>query len=287
MTKLFEGFAKLTKSFQRKTPWMIGYQFAQDFRQTRFYSSKYIPNPKGRFLADPFIWVQDSRHYVFCEDYDYRMGKGSISVFKISRESKPEFLGKAIEEDFHLSFPYLFQYQGELYMVPEATKSESIRIYKCEKFPLEWSLQEVVMTGVRAADTVIFQKGDSWILLTTLSASGGRELRSELYAFSSRAPVGAEWRPIGDGPILFDSLKGRNGGLFYHDEKIFRVAQRQAYDSYGASLTIFELVGLDSNGLEERRVAEIGPHFSKNAIGLHSLDNKEGLSVFDILGRNK
>lgn len=285
LVKLLEAPVRLLRSLFRKKAWQIGFQFVEDFRNTRFYSSKRIPNPKDRFFADPFVWSDERGHHVFCEDYDFRLKKGRISVLKVEQNGNWEFLGPAIVEDFHLSFPYLFKFQGDLFMVPETSQDKSIKIYKCERFPLQWTLHEEVMKGVKAADTMIFPLETRWILLTTMSASGSSELRSELYAFESDTPVNGNWAPIGVGPVIFDSLKGRNGGLIIENDKIFRIAQQQGFDKYGAGLTILELSDVARGQLVERTYAEIGTDFSRNATGIHTFNHMGGLAVFDYLRR--
>lgn len=285
LAKLLEAPVRLLRPLLRKKAWSIGFQFVEDFRNTLFYSSKRIPNPKDRFFADPFVWSDERGHHVFCEDYDFKLKKGHISVLKVYPNGNWEFLGPAIIEDFHLSFPYLFTFQGDLFMCPETSRDRSIKIYKCDQFPLQWTLHEEVMKGVKAADTVILPLENRWILLTTMSASGGSELRSELYAFESDKPVNGNWSPIGVGPVIFDSLKGRNGGLIVEDNKIFRIAQRQGFDKYGAGLTIFELVDIGPGNLAERMFAEIGTDFLQNATGIHTFNHMGGLAVFDYLSR--
>ena len=59
----------------------------------------------------------------FLEDYDFRTKRGKISVFEING-NKYEELGTALDEPFHLSYPFIFTVDNELYMCPETAKSE-------------------------------------------------------------------------------------------------------------------------------------------------------------------
>ena len=90
------------------------------------FKLKNIPNPKNRFLADPFIVRKDGKNYCFVEDFDYKKNLGQISVYQIDREGHRE-LGSAISEDFHLSFPYIFEYKNQTFMCPETSDINEIR----------------------------------------------------------------------------------------------------------------------------------------------------------------
>ena len=98
------------------------------------------------------------------EDYDYRTQKGSISAYKIS-PSGHESVGTVLDEDFHLSYPYIFEYENEIYMCPETHKKKEIRIYKCLEFPNKWEFHKTLMRDVSAVDTNIFEYNGMWVVV--------------------------------------------------------------------------------------------------------------------------
>ena len=69
---------------------------------------KEIKNPKGRFLADPFTVSNNNKKIIFVEDYFFDDNKGRISAIDIT-SNKDKFLGIVLEENFHLSFPFVFK----------------------------------------------------------------------------------------------------------------------------------------------------------------------------------
>ena len=98
--------------------WGVAYQFAENWQSSVLWRSNIIANPPYRFLADPFVFRRGDLDVCFVEDYDFRTKKGKISVFKISG-NKYEELGTALDEPFHLSYPFIFTVDNELYMCPE------------------------------------------------------------------------------------------------------------------------------------------------------------------------
>jgi methionyl-tRNA formyltransferase len=113
--------SKISRKVQGKSfRWGVAYQFSEKWDDITLWRSKKIPNPKNRFLADPFVIKKNGSHYCFVEDLDYTTNRGSISAYKIT-SSSCDSLGVVLEEDFHLSFPFIFEYQDELVYVSRDT----------------------------------------------------------------------------------------------------------------------------------------------------------------------
>ena len=87
------------------------------------WKAKKIKNPAGTYLADPFLVESNKKNYAFVEEYNFEKKKGVISVYLIN-SSKYERIGIALEENFHLSFPYVFKYENNYYLLPETSKNE-------------------------------------------------------------------------------------------------------------------------------------------------------------------
>ena len=97
------------------------------------HKSRIIKNPPNRFFADPFIVQREGKNFCFVEDYDFAKGKGRISVLELSPTGE-EYLGVALEDEFHLSYPFIFERDGELFMCPETHATNDIRVYRCRNF---------------------------------------------------------------------------------------------------------------------------------------------------------
>ena len=76
------------------------------------------------------------------EDYFFSDKRGRISAIEI-KENGHEFLGVVLEENFHLSFPFVFEDSGNLYMIPETAENQQIRLYECISFPEKWVLKTI------------------------------------------------------------------------------------------------------------------------------------------------
>ena len=260
--------------------WSIAYQFVDSWRDVALWHSTKIPNPKNRFLADPFVIYRNGEHFCFVEDYDYGVKRGSISVYKIAPGSNEE-LGTALVEDFHLSYPFLFEFKDELYMCPETVEKHEIRIYKCVNFPLKWVFHKTIMKDVSAVDTVIFPYKEKWWMFTNLDKSSVGAFDSQLHIFHGGDPLTEDWTPHDKNPVIFDSLTARNGGFIKDDSSIYRTFQRQGFNMYGEALGVAKVNKLTTSEYSEEVLFEVEPTFFKNIKGTHTYNFDKGLLVFD------
>ncbi len=283
LTRTLSRVSRKTVSRLRGVTWRWGvaYQFVDDWRVAALWKSVRIQNPPHRFLADPFVFHKDGMSVCFVEDYDFRTAKGVITAFKVGRAGHEE-LGVALEEKFHLSYPYLFEAGGSLFMCPETQESGDIRIYQCTDFPLGWRLHKVLMTNVRAVDTNIFHHAGKWWMLTSFDTGDGGERSSELHLFHADAFDAGEWSAHPGNPIVFDSRRARNGGMIREEGgELYRVFQVQGFDMYGESLGIARITELSPHAYREEVITTIPPRFFPRIKGTHTLCFSGGLLAVD------
>jgi len=239
-----------------------------------------VTAPDGHFWADPFLRVHGERVYCFVEDYVYATNRAHISVLEITK-ADVKCLGVALQEGFHLSFPFLFEYGGHLYMCPETSESNQIRIYKCDEFPLRWSLDSVAIDGISAADSMFFEHRGRWWLLTSIDRSGLNDHCSELCLFHAPDPLGGAWAPHPMNPLYIDTDMGRNAGLIVDEGRIYRAAQRQGFDQYGEGLALYEITELDETRYSERKVTDIRHDYLQRSLGSHHISSDGNVTVVD------
>jgi hypothetical protein len=272
---------KVLKKVRSKSyGWGVAYQFVDQWDDVILWRSKKIKNPPNRYLADPFVCARDGKHYCFVEDYDYRAGKGCISVYEITAEGYKE-LGVALEEEFHLSYPYLIRHNDELYMCPETHKSNDIRLYKCVKFPLKWELEKILLKDISAGDTTIFYRNNKWWMLTNICSAGLGDHTSELHVFWNDDLLSDKWHPHPKNPVIFDALKARNGGLLRKGNEIFRVCQRQGWDMYGEAFGVSRISNITETTYVEEDEFCVEPCFFKKIKGTHTFSFEEGMIAID------
>ena len=106
------------------------------------------------WCADPFPAEEGDKAYVFFEAYDRLKRKGVIGY----REFQGDGIGRiriAIEEPFHLSYPYIYKEGGTWYLIPESKDSNQIIRYRSSAFPRKWIKDKVLVDSISAVDTTL------------------------------------------------------------------------------------------------------------------------------------
>ncbi|WP_417911297.1 hypothetical protein [Candidatus Electronema sp. PJ] len=238
-----------------------------------------IKNIPNHYFADPFVVTRNGRTVCYVEDYDYKYGKGSIAAVELFDRSYT-ILGTVIDEQFHMSFPFVFEYNNEMYMVPEVSGSHSIRLYKCIKYPMEWEYQNDIMSNVDAVDPMIFSRGDVWWLL--FNKIEHEDANSILVAFYGENPLSGNWISHSLNPLVFNSNIARNGGILVdQDGFTVRVRQKQGFDSYGESLTLAKIKDISPSSFIEEEVGQVTPDFFYETKGIHHMHSNNRYTVYD------
>jgi hypothetical protein len=238
-----------------------------------------LPAPRGRFWADPMIVQDAQRRFMFFEDYDYSVQRGHISVLEIDRSGRPGEPQVALKTDYHLSYPFVFKWQGAHFMVPETASRRAVQLYRCVQFPTGWEYAGDLLSDIRAADATICEHEGRWYLFTCVSETGGSS-SDELFLFVADAPIGP-WSPHPMNPIVSDVRCARPGGaLFRRDGVLYRPAQNSE-KSYGHSLAVLEVLELTPRRYAERLAYRIEPDWLPRIHGCHTISMAGDLLALD------
>lgn len=238
--------------------------------------------PEDCFWADPFAWSEAGRRFVFVEEYPLHTRRGRISVLELGGDLAP--LGPAVpvlDEGRHLSYPYLFRFDGDLYMVPESAASQRVDLYRCVSFPERWRLVRPLLDGIQAADATLFEHEGRWWLLCS-ARQGQARFNDSLFAFYADSPLSDRWTPHAGNPVLRDFDGARPGGRAFVDPqgRLLRPAQ-VSVPRYGYGLAIKEVLELTPEHFRERRIWCATGQASGDWYAMHHLDWHQGLMVMD------
>ena len=259
----------------------IGDGISKSFPQFK----KMIP-PKDRFWADPFIVHKEDVHYVFMEELEYKDNKGYISVIQIDKNGNHSGPKKVLEKPYHLSYPFLFDWKNEFYMIPETSENRSIEIYKCADFPYHWELHKKIFENIDAVDTTLFFYNGIWWLFTNIRENeGASSYDDELFLFYSDDPLSENWNPHPLNPIVSDVRKARSAGkIFEYEGNIYRPSQNCG-GRYGRGLNLNKVLKLSETEYEEVVIGAYEPYWEKDLLGFHHISYDSGLTLIDVCSR--
>jgi hypothetical protein len=244
--------------------------------------TKIVP-PKTCFWADPHLVAREGRYYAFVEEYPYATGKGRIAVLEIDADGVHSAATPVLERDYHLSYPFVFEHGGELYMVPESSENRTVDLYRCTGFPLHWEHVETLLPDVAATDTTLLRRDGRWWLFTNLIDFDGASFSEELYIFHSETLVGGEWKAHRRNPVISDARRARPAGAFIErGGRVLRPAQDCSV-RYGYAIRLHEIVTLTEDVYLEKEVARIEPTWDRRIVATHTLAYVPGLTMIDAL----
>ena len=229
-----------------------------------------ITDIQAEFVADPFMVVYDSTYYMFFEVLNKKSNHGDIGLATSNDGINWKYKQIVIDEPFHLSYPYVFSWKGQYYIIPESYKNSSIRLYRATNFPTGWEFVGTLLTGYDFIDPSIFRFNDKWWLFFSSTRS---DILRLYYADNLMGP----WVEHPKSPIIEKDPKiARPGGrVLLFNDRIFRFAQDD-YPRYGNQVNVFEITGLDTNNYEEKPLT-VNPILQAsgtgwNALGMHHID---------------
>ena len=268
--------------------WFLAYKFDErpvDLREDLAGFTRLMP-PKDRDWADPFVLEKNGRYFVFFEELPYAAGKAHISMFELKADGSRSEPVKVLERDYHLSYPFLLQHEGELYMVPESARNGTVELWRCVDFPTGWRLEKVLLDGMRCVDATLHQSGGRWWLFCNAAPGGSRAFDDELHLFHAETLLG-EWTPHPRNPVKSDVRSSRPAGqVYWRNGALYRPAQI-CTPRYGAGLSINRILRLTPRDYAEWQVQRILPAQSQGLLGLHTVNRAGYLTVVDAFHRRR
>ncbi len=265
------ALAKLS-SFEQ---WVLAYRF----NDTEF---KYLIPPFDRFWADPFPITVEGSYYIFFEEYLNAQGKAHISVIEVDRKGIVSGPTEVLKLDCHLSYPFVFEWQGDYYMVPETGEKNVVELYRSVSFPFEWQLEKVLLEANCPLDATLIEVKGTWWMFVNIQEQGVTVNWDELHLYYSESPRGP-WRPHARNPIVSDVRSARPAGrLFWSNNVLYRPSQDSSM-RYGYATTISKVTSLSPSQYDETEVLKIVPDWDHDVLGIHTLNFLDEMTVIDCL----
>lgn len=269
--------------------WCLAYRFsfgATDANDT-LYKFKHLIPPKDRFWADPFPIKFEGKYFIFLEELLYKTGRGHISVIELDHEGQPKDVVRVLERPYHLSYPFVFEWQGRHYMIPETSENRTVELYLSTSFPFEWKLEKVLLDDIdNAADATLFEIDGLWWMFVNIGVKGVSANDEELYLFYSDTPLGP-WTPHRRNPVKSDVRNSRPAGRpFRRNGFLYRPSQDSS-KRYGYAISINKIVRLSLHEFQEEEVSKILPQWEKRIIATHTLNISDELTVVDCLRKSR
>ncbi len=262
--------------------WAIRYKLGEGIPST-FNDFVTMEPPKGVWWGDPHVASDGRDFFIFIEELKLPFGenRGHISVIRMDPEGRYEQPVKVLERPYHLSNPFVFEWEGRRFMVPESAHGRTIELYEAVEFPYKWKLMKNIMTDVHAVDTTIVRRDGLWWLFCNIKENEGAPLNDELFLFYSDDLFTNRWTPHPLNPVVTDVRRARPAGaLFEQDGALYRPSQ-DCSKCYGYAISLNKVVRMDREHYEEEKAGYIEPGLFGGASRVHTMNHVPGITVVD------
>ncbi len=260
--------------------WTVGFRFYQGEEDSVLGGQgkkafSFLKADARYWYADPFLFEKDGRTFLFVEMFDNKTELGCIgcSEFIDGCFQKPAVV---LREAFHLSYPFVFEEDGRILMMPETSGDGCIQLYECTHFPDQWQKQKVLVRRPGAVDTVLT---GSCLITSVVDSAAQKTTHLEFYDYPSGRKIETETR------FEPDQTSRGAGRVFLHGGEPIRPSQNGTGGEYGRGVFFNQIIRLGED-YAERRIASLTPDELETgrikATGLHTYARNDSIEVVDI-----
>jgi hypothetical protein len=231
-----------------------------------------VTDVPARFVADPFMIRIDGLWHIFFEVMNNANNLGEIGL-AVSRDALTwQYRQIVLREPFHLSYPHVFRWNDEIYMVAETLGANAVRLYRAGRFPTQWTCVKDILPGAQADPSIFFFQ-NRWWLFTCPTPWQHDSLR----LYSAADPL-STWTEHPANPLITGnkSIARPGGRVLILNGHPLRFTQ-DCVPIYGKQVRAFAITELNETTYKEHELSE-SPVLTPvggdawNASGMHHID---------------
>lgn len=197
------------------------------------------------FVADPFLHVVGDEWHLFFEIQNGRRTPTAVIGHAKSSDAGGSWSydGVVLEHDRHLAFPYVFEADGTVYMVPGQggdPAGRPVTLFRANGFPHEWEpVVNLVDPEYGPLDPVVFRHDGRW---WTVVGAGDNDT---LYAYFADELESTDWTPHPENPVVTDRVRaGRPAGRPLRTGGGLVLFLQDSHDQYGDRVRAYRVTEL-------------------------------------------
>ena len=236
------------------------------------------------WMADPLLFNWNNKDWLFVELFDKATHRGSIALIDPDSPTGRKTPKNIINETYHMSFPMVFEWEDEYYMIPETSENHSINLYKAKSMPDKWGLIKSFPTDGLVVDSVIIEKKSNQITILASETNPNNELQVRFVKYVI-SKANDDFTCTIEPPEQVFNLNERNGGYpLSIDNQMYLVTQSSSDIDYGINVSLSEFSGakLTNKQILNKTNIQINGLSVENIIGIHTYSRGNTYEVIDV-----
>lgn len=198
-----------------------------------------VDNTKEYWFADPLLFSDKGKTWLFVEAFNKEAKKGEIGYFEII-DGKAVHFKIIINTPTHMSYPFVFKHNDVYYMIPETGAAHHIALYKAKAFPNQWELDTILLDNCVYRDSTIISEGNGRYKVLSYKQEGTNRfnLKNTFTVFQ----LDINTKKLTKVSEFFDKtqLNRPAGPCFEDGGGVFRVSQK-CNRAYGEAMLVYEV----------------------------------------------
>jgi hypothetical protein len=243
----------------------------------------WLPSPRQfAYRADPFgLWLDGNLH-IFVEAFDHRTLKGSIELLVYDENFKLIRQQMVLSKPWHLSYPFVFPADDQIWMLPEARRSGELTLYRARDFPGAWEAAAVLEVPGDAVDATPLYHDDKWWLCYARVGRNGASTSELNLAYADR--LTGPWRLHPLNPVRTGLRSTRPAGTpVPRADGGIDLPVQDCSRTYGGSVRRLAIRTLNERQFDAEDLPwlEPAPALGRFVEGLHTLSAADDVTLID------
>ena len=238
---------------------------------------RWLPAPHGYSWADPRLFGHGSSTWLFFEQWQNGVSRGEIWGGLVGKGDSLSDLRPCLRQPYHLSYPQLFEDEGEIFLIPESEEAGGVDLFRARRFPDDWVLEKRLIEFPCVDPTAFWWKDRWWMVVSPQNVKGVAAIS---WLFSAPRLTGP-WVIHPAGPVSESAKNARGAGpIFSYESRLIRPSQDCGL-SYGRALIFNEVLSLDGAGYAERVIGRVDAGWKPGLAGVHTYSRVNDWEVID------
>lgn len=207
-----------------------------------------VTDANAYFVADPFLYREGTTWYMF---FEVTTPLGRIALATSQDGLDWQYQHIVLSENYQLSYPCVFEYDGVHYMTPESGTKHNVRLYRADNFPDSWTPVAELVQGRLFTDPTVFRYDDRWWMYV------GNTRSDTCWVYSS-LELDRDWTEHPMSPIVAGNRgRARPAGraVLLSGNRLYRLTQNDT-PTYGRAVRVFQVDQLTPTTYQEHEIPE-------------------------------
>lgn len=237
---------------------------------------RWLPAPgTGQYRSCPFGYFRNAQLNVLHEKFHRSTGMGAIARLRPKRDNNLKRSRTLLEGTGHLTYPYIVEQDGAMYVLPEQVSSGRTDLYLLEEGEAALTFHRTLLNEPLFSPTLFRFEGRWWLFGTKKPLAD--TLLHAYYADTFDGP----FLPHPLNPVKVDIRSSRPGGTpFMADGELWRPA-RDRSDEHRTRIALNRVTALTPTSFSEETVKYIEPLIGRWSHGVRTISRAGGLTLVD------